>query len=442
VLDTLADWFSMEGHSWSRIDRGSRVGRNLDRPFEVGMLFSSSWYVPMDDEAPPAAMSADEAVVSAATAWTQGANVYAAMTPGHSGVFNEDGDIRLLRATGAWLRDNRQWLGNRAAYADIGILRGEPDPDLHEPPSLEELWASSRRFRKAPPGVPFGASRIRRPGDALDGAIRGLGYLSDFVGSAFAGRPFNLDDYRLVVIPENAPISEALAREVREYVRAGGTALAFGYASLFDSAGKRRENFALHDLFGVDFAGPLPGYKRLEGMGPLRLNPGALRVSTRTASPLATWKGADAAPAIVENRFGKGRAIYVSAEESAVSESAALFDGLIRRLIGPPAVSVRGKRNYALVMNRDEEGFLLYLMNRTTGSRAARDWNAASSPHTALETEPVTVMIDTAALGDIDRVDLLPAGKPLKLRREAGGLSLSLQASPAVTSLHLIKDKR
>lgn len=100
LVDGLCDWFSMEGHTLDRIDLGARVGHADDRPHEVGMLLNSSWYVPTDDQAPPAAMSEAEAVVSAATAWIQGANIYAAVTPGHSGVLDKDGDLRLLASAG------------------------------------------------------------------------------------------------------------------------------------------------------------------------------------------------------------------------------------------------------------------------------------------------------------------------------------------------------
>src|SRR6185312_3516930 len=57
LVDGLCDWFSMEGHTLDRIDLGARVGHADDRPHEVGMLLNSSWYVPTDDQAPPAAMS-------------------------------------------------------------------------------------------------------------------------------------------------------------------------------------------------------------------------------------------------------------------------------------------------------------------------------------------------------------------------------------------------
>ena len=62
----------MEGHTWAGIDRGATGGHNADRPGEVGILLSSSWYVPMEDTAPPPAMTVDEAVASAAWAFVRG----------------------------------------------------------------------------------------------------------------------------------------------------------------------------------------------------------------------------------------------------------------------------------------------------------------------------------------------------------------------------------
>ena len=122
LVDGQADWFSMEGHDWSNVERGARLAHAADRPFDVGMLLNYSYFVPMSDQAPPANASESEAIVKAATAWIHGANLFAAVTPGHSGVYDEKGDLRLLRAIGGWLKDNRPWLVDSLPYADIGIL--------------------------------------------------------------------------------------------------------------------------------------------------------------------------------------------------------------------------------------------------------------------------------------------------------------------------------
>ncbi|HTV55271.1 MAG TPA: hypothetical protein VMI06_10175, partial [Terriglobia bacterium] len=196
LVDGLCDWFSMEGHAVNRIDRGARVGRADDRPHEVGMLLNSSWYVPTGDPAPPAAMSEAEAVISAATAWIQGANVYAALTPGHSGVFDKNGDLSLLRCCGRWLRENHSHLQDVLPYADAGIVAGHPAPDLLEIPLLRDIW--KRSHWRTP------ATETEQPGEVPSLGLRGAGYFTERIGGQFAVCKFDFSSYRMLVLPETA----------------------------------------------------------------------------------------------------------------------------------------------------------------------------------------------------------------------------------------------
>lgn len=434
-VDALADFFSMEGHRVENIDRGARVGHNMDRPFEVGMLINSSWYVPMGDTGPPAAMSEEEAIVSAATAWTQGSNVYAAMTPGHSGIFDADGDMRALRAIGGWLAQHKPFLVGSVPYADVAIVRGNPSPDLRQVPSLASLWENFHRR---------GVRPNSRPGEALDGALRKGGYFTEFTGTAFPRRKVDWQSFRLLVIPENAVLDNTTVNEIRNYVSAGGNLLAVGHASLFDQSAHRRANFALKEVFGVEYAGDMAGYKQfsaLPGSGiasSLPLNAAALGVKLTSGTALAVWKSAGDAPAVVENRFGKGHCLYVSAAEIPTSESSLLKE-LTARLIGAPVVEVQSTRNYSFVMNRKGSDLLLYAMNRGTGSRAYRESGMAPDTTSAVGPEQVRLTLNTAAMGDIRRVDLLPGGSAVKMSRRAGSIEILVDASPSVTALRLSK---
>lgn len=434
-VDALADYFSMEGHQWHNIDRGARNGHGMDRPFEVGILFSSSWYVPMSDQAPPPAMSPDETVVSAATAFIQGANVYGAMAPGHSGTYDENADMRGLRAAGAWLRDNRAWITGAEPYAEIGIVGGRPSAELAALPAVPELWAP----------VPKGDVAQYRPGAELDFALRTRGYFTELVPAAFPARPTDLTRYRMLVLPENALLDAQLAGNIREYVRGGGSLLAFGHASLLDERAEPRPNFFLSDVFGADFAAPLPGYKQFtpgsEIGGSLPLNTPSLGVRPTTAKVLATWTSANGSPAVLENRFGNGRVIYVPAAETAFFHGAPLLEELTARLIGPPAVAVESSREYVRVANRKGSDLILYLLNRSTGSRANTDPEAPLTSSFA-GPEEVTVRLNTVLLGNISAAKLISPRGPVRFSREAGSVRLGLAASSSVTAIRIVLAER
>ena len=435
-VDSLADYFSMEGHQWVNIDRGARSGHAMNRPFEVGILFNSSWYVPMTDQAPLPAMSADETVVSAATALIQGANAYGAMTPGHSGIYDENGDLKMLRAAGDWLKENREWIMGSVPYADIGTLTGNPSPELIAVPDAADLWAWGPKWS----GAPNSLNVRSRPGYALGFALRKTGYFTENIGTAFPARKFSLPAYRMLLLPENALLDGELAEQIREYVRNGGALLAFGHASLFDEMARPLSNFQLSDVFGTDFAGNLPGYKQFAAgsdiASSLPLNPPALAVKATSGRVLATWASAGDTPAIVENRFGKGHVIYVSAAEDALGRDNALLTEMAGRLIGPPPIEVESIREYALAANRKGDDVLVYLLNRSTGSRANTDTEPAkSSPFAG--PEEINLRVDTGVLGEIRSAELVSPKAPVRVSRERRIVQISLPASPSVTTLLL-----
>jgi len=440
-VDSVLDWFSVEGHVWPSIDRSSRMMHAADRPWEEGVLINSSWYAPLSDNAPPPVESQSEAVALAAATWIQGGNTYAAITPGHSGVYDAKGDLTLLRAMGQWLKDNRPWLLDARPYADVGVLTGHPADDVEKIPGLGELWKASHGF-----------SPVRAdldPGFDTALNLRKMGYLTERVGGTFVSRKFDLGSYRMLLLPETALLDDRDIEDVREYVRKGGTLLSFGHGSLFDQEGRLRSNFALADAFGCEYAGTLPGYKRLEFLpgselaSTLALNPGALAVKATTGKVLAQWKYAGDSPAILENAYGQGRAIYVSAEETVFGEASALLNELAARLIGAPTFQVHGTRHYALLVNRKGDDLLCYLLNRDTppaGYTQGRLIEFSETPQ--LETpEPVRLTLHTAMLGDVTSAELVPSGQPVWISRQKGSIGLDFEAAPSVTTVRLTRTR-
>jgi hypothetical protein len=439
-VDRLADFFSMEGHTWSGIDRGAIAGHNTNRPFEVGMLISSSWYVPMDDAAPPPAMSEDEAVASAAWALVRGSNVYAAMTPGHSGRFDPQGDVRLLAAMGSWLAKQKPWIEGATPYADIGVVRGTPNDELERAPSVSDLWPITYH-RRAPTPARSGA-----PGSELDAVLRDSGYFSEVLGSAFPRRSIAVTDYRLLVLPENGALDQSLTSSIRSFVQMGGKVLAFGNASRLDAMGRKQSRFGLADVFGVELVGELPGYKQLRhapdsGLtARLRVNPGALHVRATTGRVLATWRSAGDAPAIVENRLGKGTAVYVTADELSCAQNPEFVAELAARLIGAPPVSMsKAARKYAMLMNRKGDDLILYLFNRSTGSRAYSESGMVPESLALLPPESLELRFNTGILGEIRGVELVPDMTPARLSVRSGEAAAFVEAAGSVTALRLKK---
>jgi hypothetical protein len=272
-----------------------------------------------------------------------------------------------------------------------------------------------------------------------------MGYLTERVGGTFTSRKFDLGSYRMLLLPETALLDDHDIDDIREYVRKGGTLLSFGHASLFDREGLRRSGFALAGAFGCEYAGTLPGYKRLSflpGSGldsALSLNPGALAVKPTSGKVLAQWEYAGDSPAIVENTYGLGRAIYVSAEETAFGEGSALLNELTARLIGAPTFEVHGARHYALLVNRKGDDLLCYLLNRDTapaGYTQGRRTKVSETPQ--LETpEPVRLTIHTASPRDFASAELIPSGQAVGISRQKSSIELDFDAAPAVTTVRL-----
>ncbi len=68
-------------------------------------------------------------------------------------------------------------------------------------------------------------------------------------------RPERLEPYKVLILPNAAALSDEQVTVIREFVKNGGGLVATCETSLFDEIGRPRGNFALADLFGVDYQG-------------------------------------------------------------------------------------------------------------------------------------------------------------------------------------------
>jgi hypothetical protein len=92
--------------------------------------------------------------------------------------------------------------------------------------------------------------------------------------AGFLSDPRFLSKFKTLILPNTACLSDSQCAGIREFVYSGGGVLATLETSLYDEKGKRRGNFGLSDLFGVDCAGTVEGplknsYLRLDGRHPV-----------------------------------------------------------------------------------------------------------------------------------------------------------------------------
>jgi hypothetical protein len=176
-------------------------------------------------------------------------------------------------------------------------------------------------------------------------------------------RAERLSPYKVLILPNAAALSDDQVQTIRGFVRNGGGLVATCETSLFDELGHPRSNFALADLFGVDYEGrPSSPTKRVEldknfailvndqywadrqGAAEMRWGAGDILTSELIADPRLTRvvngvqasfkgpmvrmsdarppmkramimfpEGRDPIPAVVMGEQGKGRVVYMAA---------------------------------------------------------------------------------------------------------------------------------
>ena len=276
-----------------------------------------------------------------------------------------------------------------------------------------------------------------------------------------------LSDYPVIYLPNAVCLSEVEVDAFREYVRKGGMLIASHGASLADEWGVMGDNFRLADVFGVDWTGQEIDPDNLGKMAvqmnvaaPKRfpflpwenpsvtVNESALVVKARQgAKVLATLhdrygpetypKGfhgplhfvveEPAGPAIVENRFGKGRAIYFAPKVFAgyacrgIPEIRKLAARWLpsRRLSRAPVRLQAPSSVEMTAFERPEEGrWIVHLVNFQ--SIPARSYFESGDKKLTLplteDVLPVHDVVLRARLGKhtLKRVTLQPSGKRLK----------------------------
>jgi len=140
----------------------------------------------------------------------------------------------LLRA---WDQANADLIAGMVPVTDVGVA-----DELAPVPEGAGLWGGP-----LPDNVPAGLE----PG-LLRSLVRQAGYLTD-EGTGLE----RLDACRALVLPDRSCVSSAEASRVRALAEAGGAVLAFAHASLPAGRARWRDDYALADLFGAHYEGPV-----------------------------------------------------------------------------------------------------------------------------------------------------------------------------------------
>ena len=356
-------WYpSIEAES-SLLDK---VGRALTPRCEMWMW--AFWNVPqiVHGEAPYA--SPDRAIARGLRALASG------VVPCYGGM---ESDIDLwkdaMQATFSELRLRRNSFGGETVkYAALVV--SQQTRDFHADP--DAMWRCIEGFHE-----------IHNAGHLLTDVI-----FDDSLTTE------GLAPYPVVLLPGVSCLSDAQCECLRQYVRNGGTLLAALDTSLYDEWGNRRPDFALADLFGVEYVSPgsdaaqvlLPRSEELQrALGRVVALAGpstVVRLAAKepaevlfAASPRHSLGGFSLArdpldsqvPAITRKRYGRGNAIYLSPDFGQAYlrhrlRQVARTLHFLERQASPPPLEFRGpKALETTAVWRGSRQMLVHLVNCT-----------------------------------------------------------------------------
>lgn len=266
-----------------------------------------------------------------------------------------------------------------------------------------------------------------------------------------------LNQYALIVVPEALCMSNKEAEYMRSYVQEGGNLLATRFTSLADENGNLRHNFALADVFGVEFLGetendetyikvppdlcrraeiPEDMEVKVDRQAIVRAHPNTKTMGhivlpyTNRANDADRWVGCWGSPpgivsdhpALVMNRYGKGQCCYCAAR--------------IHSLNG--LVSVEEPRELLYTLGRSMLNELLPLWVDgpacliVTGFRKPEEKCIIVHTVNAQQEMPIFTLTDIAVelqLSDAEKVRsviLYPQKKPVKFQQEGNRLYFSI----------------
>ena len=336
-----------------------------------------------------------------------------------------------------WLAANEAHFRNQRSIADLAVLY---------PQSTIAFYKSGNG-----PGSWRGAERAQTS-DYLQGLYYALlegRFIFDFVHEDNLASE-SLRQYRALLIPNAAYLSDKQCEQIRAYAAAGGSVLATFETSRYNEWGDKRTDFALADLFGASIAGEAIGplgnsYLRIEQRHPIidafegtNLLPGPenrLPIRAQESSPLAlsvvpyypafppemvfprTPRTNE--PAAIFKQKGAARIAYFAGDidrtfwRSGNTDLSQLMQNAVRWVTGDgrPSVSVTGEGMIEVFAWETEPGYALHILNYTNPNMT----RGFLSRFYAIG--PQKVVFTTATKRTIANVRALRAGRDLSFRQ-------------------------
>jgi hypothetical protein len=372
----LGDLVSIEGHAplYTRQSFIARWGKASGKPFEIltaGGLFrqelGGGWN--SFDQKPPVILQLESAL-----AVSHGGSTVIGIAPYPDGC-TDPAQFQGLGKVFQRIRNQEPWLREPEGIADVGLAL------LAKPRTAPSLWYH----------MTGGAESIHEA--LLDGH-----YQYNLLPTLD-----EIDRHQVLILADQAALSDVELEQVRGYVRRGGRLLASGTTSLYDEGGRRRSDFGLSDVFGVSLhqdpqlpftyirLHPGPLAERVTAL-PIFSDEGPLEVSLNGASvladlvyPEATFTDATTVlwgppgpdktrvhPGLCVHQYGKGSCWYAAwhlrSRNLTNSWIKRLIAALVEDMVGDPLLRTSAPPGVEVVLNRQADRYVVHLVNTHAGT--------------------------------------------------------------------------
>ncbi|HEY2013723.1 MAG TPA: alpha-amylase family protein [Bryobacteraceae bacterium] len=334
-----------------------------------------------------------------------------------------------------WLARHDRHFVNKRTVANLGVVIGQ----------------RTHLFYRAP-----GNATAQQYLDALYYALLEGRFLFDFVHEDDLS-PETLKKYSALLLPNIAILSDEQCRQLAAYVEAGGSLLATFETSLYDERNRRRADFGLADVFGIQKAGEIQGtvgnayYARimrqheiLNGFANTNWLPGAeYRVPVKPVDdPVLTVVPGFVAyppelsypptpktdePAVVLRERGKSRLAYFPGDvertmwRSGHTDLTRLLQNSVRLVLhGERPVTIEGGGVIEAFAWETEPGFAVHVLNYTNPNMH-RGWIREYYP-----IGPQKVSMKLPAGRRVTRVELLRAGTNIPFRQHDSSIEFTI----------------